>query len=126
MKTKKVYEKPTASVEKFLANESVGVCEAQITEEYYDERTSISCDKFYVDSNKNHTLDSDEIAIVHQSNGTDSYIFTDYTLGWDASKNPQVGNTKPDCWCIKMTQGSDKKPQYSAFLLKHIVIVNRS
>lgn len=125
MKTKKkVYVQPKANEEKFIANEYVAQCEAKITEEYFDEKTSEPCSKFYIDLNNNHTLDSGDEMKEYQSDNTDKYIFTDYYYGWDATKNPKVGDKQPDCRVIRKSTGGGS--HYSAFLLKYVVIVNRS
>lgn len=121
-----MYVEPKATIEEFVANEYVGACQAEIQQEYYEEGISRPCSTFYIDENGDHTLQKSEM-VSRTSDNTDKYIFTDYKLGWsldDSNNLPQEGDTTPTCWVIKKQTGGGT--HYGAFLLKYIVIVNRS
>lgn len=104
MKTKKVYEKPMASVEEFVANEYVGYCAPE--DIINDKSVSLPHHHFLLDKDGdkiyNSVLDGDW---VQSSTGTIKQNGLMY-YGWRVdNKNEDVSGRKYDAFCMEMVNG---------------------
>lgn len=112
-----MYAKPTMVVEGFLANNYCEDCSNKYDKPVIDETeaSNIPSRKFYIDQNGDRVLQSTEMKEDQSNQYKEQFLVMGKQgyFAWDPGRSPQVGDSKPDYFCIPMRQGGES--HYAAF-----------